>query len=162
MKTIVVYESNTGFTKQYAEWIAQELSCEAFPLKTAGSALREAERVIFGGWVMANKINGLPKLQKAYSGAMTVFAVGAFPAGDDVSERLRAENGLQDVPFFYFQGGIRTEKLNFLHRKMLGMAAKMLSKQAEGAAQEMKFDSFEAADRAYIEPLVQAVKEAQA
>ncbi len=28
MKTIVVYKSKYGYTKRYAEWIAEELSCD--------------------------------------------------------------------------------------------------------------------------------------
>ena len=33
MSTIVVYQSETGFTKKYAEWIAEALDCEAVPFK---------------------------------------------------------------------------------------------------------------------------------
>ena len=33
MKNLVVYQSSTGFTAKYAEWIAKELSCEAKELK---------------------------------------------------------------------------------------------------------------------------------
>ena len=33
MKRIVVYESGTGFTAQYAAWIAEELQCESMKLK---------------------------------------------------------------------------------------------------------------------------------
>ena len=29
MKSIVVYTSKTGFTKKYAQWIAEDLGCEA-------------------------------------------------------------------------------------------------------------------------------------
>ena len=29
MKKIVVYQSGTGFTAKYANWIAEELGCEA-------------------------------------------------------------------------------------------------------------------------------------
>ena len=30
MKKIVVYKTSTGFTKRYAEWIAQALGCEEY------------------------------------------------------------------------------------------------------------------------------------
>ena len=30
---LVVYKSVTGFTKQYAEWIAEKLNCSAVELK---------------------------------------------------------------------------------------------------------------------------------
>lgn len=35
MKSIVIYNSQTGFTKQYAEWISQEAGCECVSLKKA-------------------------------------------------------------------------------------------------------------------------------
>ena len=28
MKTAVIYESGTGFTEQYAQWISEELHCD--------------------------------------------------------------------------------------------------------------------------------------
>ena len=28
MKTVVVYRSKTGYTRKYAEWIAEELGCD--------------------------------------------------------------------------------------------------------------------------------------
>ena len=33
MKRLVVYQSGTGFTRQYAEWIADALHCDAVDLK---------------------------------------------------------------------------------------------------------------------------------
>lgn len=55
MNTIVIYESATGFTEQYAEWIADELDCPCRPLKQiSGTELATFDRVIFGGWVMGS------------------------------------------------------------------------------------------------------------
>ena len=34
MKKIVIYESATGFTKKYAEWIAEELQAEIKDTRT--------------------------------------------------------------------------------------------------------------------------------
>ena len=34
MKTLVIYKSKYGSTKQYAEWIAEELDCEAVDAKS--------------------------------------------------------------------------------------------------------------------------------
>ena len=36
MKSIVIYYSQTGFTKQYAQWISEAAGCECVPLKKAG------------------------------------------------------------------------------------------------------------------------------
>lgn len=33
MRIIVIYKSKTGFTKRYAEWIAEELKCDILDYK---------------------------------------------------------------------------------------------------------------------------------
>ena len=33
MKTLVIYTSQTGFTKRYAEWISEELNADIYNLK---------------------------------------------------------------------------------------------------------------------------------
>ena len=49
MSTIVVYQSETGFTKKYAEWIAEEFGCEAVPFKkTNATKLQGYDKVIYG------------------------------------------------------------------------------------------------------------------
>lgn len=35
MKTIVIYNSQTGFTKRYAQWIAEETGADCLELSTA-------------------------------------------------------------------------------------------------------------------------------
>ena len=35
MKTIVIYTSQTGFTKRYAEWIAEAMGADCFELSVA-------------------------------------------------------------------------------------------------------------------------------
>ena len=56
MNRIVVYQSETGFTRQYAEWIGAALGCEARPIKhISAQELKQYEGVIFGGWIMGNK-----------------------------------------------------------------------------------------------------------
>ena len=36
MKTIVIYNSQTEFTKQYAQWISEAAGCECVSMKKAG------------------------------------------------------------------------------------------------------------------------------
>lgn len=33
MKTLVIYTSQTGFTKRYAEWISEEINADIYDLK---------------------------------------------------------------------------------------------------------------------------------
>ena len=52
MKILVTYKSKTGFTKKYAEWIAEELGCEAKDIKTiTPKNVAEYDLVIHGGWI---------------------------------------------------------------------------------------------------------------
>lgn len=35
MRTLVIYNSQTGFTRRYAEWIVEELKCDIMPFAEA-------------------------------------------------------------------------------------------------------------------------------
>ena len=56
MKTLVIYQSSTGFTQKYANWIAEELSSEAKELKKVTlNDLQNADRIIV---MEEGRING--------------------------------------------------------------------------------------------------------
>lgn len=111
MKTIVIFESATGFTEQYAKWIATALECQCKPLKQVSETdLTAYECIIFGGWIMGNGIIGLEKLH-AMVKPYAVFAVGSTPAYDEVVSSIKEQNKLGDIPLFYMVGGFRFEKL---------------------------------------------------
>ena len=87
MKSIVIYNSKTGFTKKYADWISEAAGCEAVPLKKAGKIkLAEYDAIVFGSWCMAEAITKLAWFKKQLPGLaaagkkLCVFLVGASPA----------------------------------------------------------------------------------
>lgn len=64
-KYIVIYTSKRGSTKQYAEWIAEDLGCEAIPLSDAyGLDLHDYDCVIYGGWIRGSGIVDFDKFAK--------------------------------------------------------------------------------------------------
>ncbi len=160
MKRLVVYQSFTGFTQQYAEWIAKELNCEAHALNNVSKqALSEYEMIIFGGWVMGNTVVGLDKVQKACNGKLIVFAVGASERSREVIHDIIEANRLGTLPFFYMQGGIQFEKLDFMKRNMLVLTRKKLSKKKNKTSRDLFMEkvlsaSFDASDKRYIKLLV--------
>lgn len=78
MKSIVIYKSSTGFTKQYAEWIAEEMGIKAVDInKVSTINISDYESVIFGGWIMASNISGLDKIKQLKPKKLIVFAVGS-------------------------------------------------------------------------------------
>ena len=60
MKTLVIYNSQTGFTEKYAKWIAEDLEAKCVSVKEAkNEKLVDYDRVIFGSWFCAESISKL-------------------------------------------------------------------------------------------------------
>ena len=60
MKTLVVYTSQTGFTKKYAKWLSDEMEADMYDLKDVqkkdDSFYSESGAIVYAGWAMASKI----------------------------------------------------------------------------------------------------------
>jgi len=120
MRIVVIYQSKTGYSKEYAEWIAEALKAEVRDLKSAKKMdFSTCDWVIFGGGVYASRINGLKRLRELLGGQeggrLSIFAVGASPPGQRNTGQLIEKNlkdWLRPVEFYYFQGGFDPEKLS--------------------------------------------------
>ena len=65
MKSIVIYNSSTGFTKKYAEWISEEAGCECVNFKKGSKMdLSGYDAVVFGSWSMAGGFTKLAWFKK--------------------------------------------------------------------------------------------------
>lgn len=164
MNTIVIYESKTGFTAQYAQWIAEELGCESVSLKQITKEnLNQYDKIIFGGRIMANMIMGLDKLSGMTSNLTAVFAVGATPAYEEVIQAIKTQNKLSDVSFFYMEGGFHFEQLGFAQQILLKTLKKSVAKKENPSRQEAFMaqalgTSFDHSEKNQIYPLVEECK----
>jgi len=138
MKSIVIYKSKTGYTLQYAQWLAEEFRCEMVSLKNLKKVqLSEYDTVIYGGGIYATNISGFKTFLKT-SGQLAnktiaIFAVGAAAYSEEVLEGIRKKNmDGQNVnyPLFYAQGGFDPDKLGFFMRFMLSTVAKNIKKKS--------------------------------
>lgn len=145
MKIIVTYNSKTGFTKRYAEWIAEELGCEMMPSKKFSHA-EDYDVVIHGGWLMAGMVTGLENIRKLNPKKLVVFAVG-FTSEEAYVETVKETNKLNDTPVFYFLGGTHPKKMNFMMRAVIKAVTKKPVEEIDWS------------DKKFIQPLVQCVKE---
>lgn len=136
MKTIVAYRSKYGYTKKYAEWLAESLGCGVKENASFGD-IAGYDAIIFGGGIYAGRINGAKlitkNLGKLAGKKLVLFAVGAN-AGR--SEELEAywEKALdktvrEQVPHFYLRGGFDYGRLGGIDRFMMDMMKKMLLKK---------------------------------
>lgn len=177
MNTMVVYSSQTGFTKRYAEWIAEELGCDAVSLDNnvrfdAGAF----DAVVLGGWFHAASFVGGKWLKQQHAAhpctKFVVFAVGATPADwtdmvDDGTARALPSPEFDDVPRFYLRGGFAYERLSMPNKLAMKMFFKMQAKAAETdpRAAEMLAgmrDGFDGTDRDAIAPVVACMRALEA
>lgn len=139
MRTIIIYNSKTGYTKSYAEMLSKELEAEAVEMKALKSVkLNDYDTILYGAGVMAGNINGLKKMIKQLKMTtgknIILFAVGANAPSkkniDDLIEKNLKANGIE-YPLFYLQGGFDPEKLGAVYRVMLGKISKRIKAKEE-------------------------------
>lgn len=128
MKVVVIYKSKTGFTKKYAEWIAEELSADIFDVSKVNiHRLNKYDTIIYGGSLYAVGIIGIrlirKNINKLKDKKLVVFATGASPSTDNVIKEVIDKNFSVDeqkhVKFFYLRGGFNYNKLNFFDKFLM-------------------------------------------
>lgn len=125
MKILITYQSKTGFTKKYAEWISKEIEGELKEIKKINNEhISNYDLIIHGGWIMGGMVNGLNKIRSLNPKKLIVFGVG-YTSKDDVDMKQLIEiNKLGDIPFFYYEGGMNPEKMGFVGRIMVKLVTK--------------------------------------
>lgn len=127
----IVYTSQTGTTKEYAQLLAERISVPVMEVYEAMHALQKHAKVIYLGWIMAGVIQGYAKA-KEYFEISYVCAVGMSPQAD--IEQLRTDNHFDDgCELLLLQGGCRKERLKGMQKMMMrvitGNMMKKLKKQ---------------------------------
>ncbi len=123
MKILVTYQSKTGFTKKYAEWISSEVNAELKDIKSVDN-LNDYDLIIHGGWIMGGMIMGLDKIKKLNPKKLIVFACGYTPSNRVDIKKMIEINNLNDIPLFYYDGGMNPKKMGFIGRTIVKMVTK--------------------------------------
>jgi len=163
MKRIVVFQSGTGFTAKYANWIAEELGCEARELKKINtSELQNYDEVVYGGYIMANMVSGYNKIKPLKLKRVVIFGVGMSVAKEDVVKQIAEQNKISLENFFYFEGGYNPKKVGFFKKMMMNMIKKSIEQKVEKTEEDIHMlETFQGADntkKEYIKPLVEYVR----
>lgn len=145
MSTVIIYKSNTGFTKEYAELLERRLvDATIYPLeKLNKKIIKDADHIFYGGPLRNNVILGLNKFLKNYelmeNKNIYVFAVGIQPLDQEKRENVICANGLEfyHVRLYFLQGGMNISKMNPIQRKMLMMGLKIAGKKENNVDIEM-------------------------
>ena len=87
MKTLIIYTSQTGFTKKYAGWIAERMGADTLELKEArkkdAGFFAGYDAIVYGGWATAGNV-AKSKWFLDHVGAwkdkrLAIFCVGGSP-----------------------------------------------------------------------------------
>lgn len=171
MKTIVIYTSQTGFTKRYAEWIAERMNGDILDLKDAkkkaDSYFDGYDAIVYGGWCMAGKVVNsgwfLAKAPGWKGKKLAIIAVGCSPDGTpEVAEALKqllTDEQRQYIKAFYCQGGINYDRMKFPYRLAMKLFANSLKNRKNATAKDKEMGEFIAqnhdlAEIRFIEPIV--------
>ena len=169
MKTIVIYNSQTGFTKKYADWISQKANAECVEFSKAKNMnLDSYDSIVFGGWAMAGSITKVKwfkkNIDKWQNKKLVAFCVGASPIENPELDQFYATAFTQEefkkVKLFYCPGGLNYEKMPATSKVMMKMFVKMLNNQKDKTEADlyrikMMSSSYDISDIKYIEPIIE-------
>ena len=175
MKTLVIYTSQTGFTKKYADWISARLNADVLTVREAKKKKREFynqySAILYGGWAMAGGVVGTKWFLKEASEwkdkKLAVFCVGGSPeANPDVEvslSKLLTEEQKTYIRAFYCQGGLDYSRMKMPSKLAMRALVSALSKKKDASQKEkdmaeMLSHSYDISDEKYIDPIVQYIE----
>lgn len=132
---IIIYGSCYGTTKKYAEELSGRLDCEAVSYENV-NYINSYKTIIYMGGLYAGGVQGMKKTLKKLSDisdkSVCIVTVGlADPKNkgntDNIRKKMKtqvSEELFNKAKIFHLRGGIDYSKLNFLHKKMMGMVYK--------------------------------------
>lgn len=127
---VIVYRSNTGFTREYAEMLAKAEKMKLFEAAEAEGKLAAGTEVLYMGPLMAGHIVGIDQAVKRYT-VKAVCPVGMTPPDSPALASLSRANYLPGTPVFYLQGGYAPKKLSWLKRRMVNVATKSMRERLQ-------------------------------
>ena len=121
---VIVYRSNTGFTKQYAEMLGKAEKMKVYHLDETGG-LDQGTEVFFMGPLMAGHIAGVDQAVKRFR-VKGVCGVGMSPASQQTLDTLSKANYVPNAPIFYLQGGWAPKQVGWIKRRMVNMVTRSM------------------------------------
>ena len=145
MNKIIIYGSQYGTTKKYAEELSKRTGLQAIPFEEINN-INEYETIIYLGVLYAGGVLGLAKTFKKLNNIDNKkFIVVTVGLADSTNEEntTNIKNGikrqitkdiLDRTKIFHLRGGIDYSRLNFTHKTMMSL----LYKKAKNLPEEKK------------------------
>ena len=174
MNAIVLYKSKYGSTKAYAQWIAEDLGCEAKDAKGVKvDDLLTYDTIIYGGGLYAENIAGASlitkNIEKLKDKKLIIYTTGITPLNvreyydHEVLDKNIKPEIRQYIKVYNFMGRMVLSELSAPHRTALKMLKKIMSaKENPTELEKMLIELCDAdgdfTDRSAITDLVEYAK----
>lgn len=138
MKTIVLYKSKYGSSKQYAKWLAEALQCAAVRVEDAPmDEVVSYDVVLYVGGIYAGGVNGFKQFAKHLDALRNKKLLLCMVGMTNPAEQAKYQQFfMHNVPEpyrdsvkpFALRGDQLFSKMNFIHRVMMNMPKAMTEK----------------------------------
>ena len=169
MKTIVAYRSKSGYTKRYAQWIAEELGCDIRENPELSDIIGY-DTIIYGGGMYAGGFNGVKlitkNLDKLSGKKIALFAVGSNPGRENEMkvfwDKVLTPEQQKTVGHFYLRGGFDFDKLTASDKILMKMLkVRLLNKKERTEDEQGMLDAYDVpvdfSDKENIRPLTEYI-----
>lgn len=139
----IIYQTNTGSAKKYAELLSAKISAPAVALADSASVSAD-EEIIFIGWVMAGSVQGLPEARNQFKNIKCICAVCLMNSEKSKTD-IEQKNQITE-PLFLLQGDFHIDRLKGMHKMMMSMMMKMVKgklKESGDPSADKMIDAFE-------------------
>lgn len=119
----IVYESNSGYTRKYAELLADKAGLPAYERKEAAGHLKKGDEIIYMGWMFAGNVKGYKSAGKRYS-VKALCGVGMGRPTPKVVQELTEKYPVSGIKLFYLQGGFNMRRLHGVYKFMMKTMSK--------------------------------------
>lgn len=166
MNALVVYTSQTGFTEQYATWLAQKIDGQTMTLKAAKKKDTDFfdafDTIVYGGWLRAGKMIGadwfIDQIEEWKDKNLALLMVGASPK-ESTDIQITLHNSLTDeqkkyAQAFYCQGGLNYEKMSLRYKVMARLIRRFIKKRIDPKIAKLIAKSSDRSRETYLVPLV--------
>ena len=145
----IVYTSNTGFTKEYAEMLKCKLSLPLYELSCAKKELAKGTEIIYMGWLFASSVKGYKNATKRFK-IKAVCGIGLADTGSLLKEVRKAISLPDDIPLFTIQGGMRLSKLKGINKSMIKMLTKVFVNKKNPTADDKRMVELLTTEASYV------------
>ena len=156
MSNIIIYGSNYGTTKQYAEELSRRTNIEVISFKNV-KKINDYDNIIYLGGLYAGGVLGMSKtikkLNNISSKKIIITTVGLSDPTDETNKNNIRNNMKSQIPkeifekakIFHLRGGIDYSKLNFAHKTMMKLlynAVKNLPEEKQTAENRAMIETY--------------------